>query len=269
MAPRAEPTRHDPTALIFLDAAAQLIDAALAEPGAEQPARLRSIKFPPALDWIRVEDVLALARSRSSAAASKKAFNNRWPSKDAFVRDAILHCMLYRDDPVHDPGMLGSVEQLRAIRGRSFSADILAVADNLYVGLLSRPRSFLLAHVGPMLCQHPDLHEAVLESTREALDAWAAGYAEALRQVGIDFRPGWTMERVTLALQAILDGFVLRSRIDPAGVAAARWGTASLFADTVLAFLAGALDSQDSGLSTHAWLDQQIPVAPREARSQT
>ena len=55
---------------------------------------------------------------------------NRWPTKDAFIRDAVIHAMLYRDDPGGDPTQ--SISMLEVIAETdSFSAGVGAVVDQL------------------------------------------------------------------------------------------------------------------------------------------
>jgi hypothetical protein len=61
-----------------------------------------------------------------------------------------------------------------------------------------------------------------------------------------------------MSLQVLLDGFVIRSRVDPEAVQAARWESASLLADTVIAFLIGILDLPGTEQSARAWLDMQL-----------
>ncbi|HEX2290255.1 MAG TPA: hypothetical protein VHH53_08700, partial [Pseudonocardiaceae bacterium] len=63
---RSSPSRADGKAEQFLLAAAELIDTYL-QVGPIDPdrsARLRDIRFPSALDWLRAEDVIRLAGSR-------------------------------------------------------------------------------------------------------------------------------------------------------------------------------------------------------------
>src|ERR1700678_877461 len=89
VSPRPAPSRHDATARQFLRAAVQLIDAYLDDqPRDNRPARLRSIKFPAALDWLRTEDVIRLAATEGTTGVSRKAFFNRWPTRDEFLPDA-------------------------------------------------------------------------------------------------------------------------------------------------------------------------------------
>jgi len=74
MSPRPVPSRDDETAQRFLAAAAQLIDVYLhADPKRrEQSARLKQIRFPAALEWLRTEDVIRLAAAKGSEGASHR-----------------------------------------------------------------------------------------------------------------------------------------------------------------------------------------------------
>lgn len=246
--PRPTASRHDETARRLLDGAAAIIDSALGEDADTQSRRVRSFHYPAALNWIRLEDVLRL-----SAPVSKKALRSRWETKDEFVRDAVLHAMLYRDAPEQDPGRDNpGLERLSGVA--SPSAGISLIAEDLIGGLLAHPRSFLLAHVAPLFPRHPELREEVARSSRGPQDAWAAAFPELLERIGYRLRPDWTPSRLTLAIQVMLDGYLVRSRVEP-GLLQAGWAQASFFADIVVAFSCGALDVDRRGLTTRRWLD--------------
>jgi AcrR family transcriptional regulator len=261
------PTRHDETAQGFLQAALELIDAYLHDqPGQERPARLRAIRFPAALDWLRTEDVIRLAASRRQAGTSRKAFFNRWPTREEFLRDALVYALVSQVAP-GDP-----LEQARqmpanasAAATSSFSAAVLGISDALLDSLRGHPRSYLTLHLGPLLPQHPRLWEAVLPAMREGSRVWADGYAALLTDLGLVLRPEWTPQRLALALQAALDGFVLRFRIQPDDYRASRWEGASIFADTILALVLGVLDHERTGEDGRSVLDRLVtgtPTAP-------
>lgn len=249
--PRPAASRHDETARRLLDSAAAIIDSALSDDADNQSRRVRSFHYPAALDWIRLEDVLRL-----SAPISKKALRSRWETKDAFVRDAVLHAMLYRDAPDQDPGRLGP-ELQRLAEVPSPSAGIALIAEDLVTGLLAHPRSFLLAHVAPLFPRHPELREEVSQASRGPQDEWAAAFPELLERVGFRLRPDWTPARLTLAVQVMLDGYLVRSRVEP-GLLEPGWAQASLFADMVVTFSCGALDVDRRGLTTRRWLDAAL-----------
>jgi len=251
MSPRPAPTRGDDTARRFLDAAAQLIDAMFVSSVDDRPPRLRSLDFPAALEWLRIEDVVRLTDG-----VSRKAFHNRWETKDAFIRDAVIHTILYRDQPDADPTRTDQrtfADAARLAQG-TLSRITALLADDLLNTLLQHPRSFLLMHVGPVLAQHPDLHDAILDRLHETRRPWYEGYGYLLTTLGMRLRPGWTIERVGMAITAMLDGFLLRTRVHPAEMQALRWENASLFADTITAFSLGVVDT-GSGLSARAALD--------------
>jgi hypothetical protein len=69
-------------------------------------------------------------------------------------------------------------------------------------------------------------------------------------------RPPWTPERLALALQAALDGFLLRYRVQPDDFTASRWEGADMFADTVIAIVLGIVDPERTGESARAALDR-------------
>lgn len=225
----------------------------------DRPARLRSIDFPAALLWVRVDDVIRVAKESGASGISRKAFHNRWPTKDDFVKDAILHTMLYRDAPNVNPAANGpQVADVAGIARGSMSEATIMLADSLLEALLAHPRSYLLMHIGPVLAQHPDLHAAVATRLGRNRAPWYDGYAALMSGLNITLRPGWTVERLGLVITAMLDGFLLRTRVHTSELQDLRWQGASLFADALIAFSLGVIDTDTSGLSSRAALDRAV-----------
>lgn len=255
MTPRPPAARDDESAGYFLDAAAELIDAMFDGTVRERPHRLRGIHFPAALEWMRVSDVVGLAQERHGEGASEKAFRNRWPDRNTFVKAAIIHTMLYRDAPESNPALY--VAKLpTGVTAASLTDSVIELCDGLLGALQARPRSYLLHHIGPLLDQYPDLRTAIIEDIVGTREPWFEGYAVLLDALHLKLRPGWTIERVGLALQSMLDGFLFRSRVQSEEMNDAGSGDASLFAETVIAFMIGVLDLDDSRRTTHAILDE-------------
>jgi hypothetical protein len=258
MSPRPAASRHDPTAQRFLKAATQLIDAYLDDqPSEAGPARLRSIRFPAALDWLRTEDVIRTAAAEGRRGASRKAFFNRWPTREEFLPDAVVYALVYDQVPEHPN------EQAQQVPGTAaapapFSLEVIRIADGLLASLQRHPRSYLTLHIGPLLGQHPSLWEALKPAMHSGINAWADGYAALLAELGLILRPGWTPHRLSLALQAALDGFLLRYRIMPDDYPTSRWEGAGIFADTVLAIILGVIDVDRSRTNGREALDKLI-----------
>jgi AcrR family transcriptional regulator len=235
-----------------------LIDAYLDDQaGDERPARLRSIRFPAALEWLRTEDVIRTAAAGASAGASRKAFFNRWPTREEFLPDAVVYALVY--DEVPEPPN----EQAKQVPGTAaapvpFSQEVIRIADGLLESLQRHPRSYLTLHIGPLLAQHPSIWQAVLPAMRGGILAWEEGYAALLADLGLVLRPGWTPHRLSLALQAALDGFLLRYRVMPEDYPTSRWEGAGIFADTVLAVILGVIDTDRSGTNGREALDKLI-----------
>ena len=254
MSPRPAPSRHDPTARQFLTAAVRLIDAYLDDqPRETRPARLRSIRFPAALDWLRTEDVIRLAAAEGTAGVSRKAFFNRWSTRDEFLPDALVYALVYDEVP-SDAKDLAKQAPLAA-HAPSLADSVIEIAEEVLDSLRRHPRSYLTLHIGPLLGQHPDLWEALLPSMRRGNEVWADGFASLIGELGVLLRPEWTPQRLALALQAALDGFLLRYRIQPADFAESSWEGAGIFADTVIALLIGIVDTKRTGESGRAALD--------------
>ncbi len=256
MSPRPAASRHDATALRFLQAAAELIDAYLDDqPVAARPPRLRSIRFPAALDWLRTEDVIRLAAAHDAGGASRKAFFNRWPAREDFLPDALVYALVYAEVP-EDPKEQARQMPRDAAGAASFSEAVLRISDDLLESLQRHPRSYLTLNIGPLLPQHPSLWNALLPAMRQGTQVWAEGYATLLSDLGLTLRPGWTPQRLALALQAALDGFLLRYRMQPDDYPTSRWEGAGVFADTTLAIILGVTDTEQTGESGRAVLDR-------------
>lgn len=258
MSPRPAVSRDDATARQFLQAATQLIDAYLDDqPGESQPARLRSIHFPAALDWLRTEDVIRMAAAGGSAGASRKAFFNRWRTREEFLPDALVYAL--SEAEVEEPPNQQARQVPEAANSPvPFSQEVIRIADGLLESLQRHPRSYLTLHIGPLLPQHPSLWDALMPAMRAGIKEWADGYAAVIPELGLALRPGWTPHRLSLALQAALDGFLLRCRVMPDDYQTARWEGAGLFADTVLAVILGVIDVDRSGTNGREALDRLL-----------
>jgi AcrR family transcriptional regulator len=262
LSPRPAVSRDDATARQFLRAATQLIDAYLDDQAGEaRPARLRSIHFPAALDWLRTEDVIRMAAAGGSAGASRKAFFNRWRSREQFLPDALVYA-LAEEEVDEDPNKQARQVPEAAEAPESFSQEVIRIADGLLESLQRHSRSYLTLHIGPLLPQHPSLWEALMPAMRRGIQSWADGYAAVLPELGIALRPGWTPGRLSLALQAALDGFLLRYRIMPDDYQGSRHEGAGLFADTVLAVILGVVDVDRTGTNGREVLDRLIRPDP-------
>lgn len=241
---RTVPSRHDATAVRFLAVAADLIEAYLqAEPARpEQAKRLRHIRFPTALDWLHVEDVIRLTPTWGQG-ANRRAFFSRWPTRAEFLPDAIAYTLLRE----HETPTLDPTAPLSQAIGNA--------ADELFADLVHHPRTFLILHLGPLLPRHPQLADALAPASRAATGIWLGIYHRLAHGLDLVMRPEWTHQRMSAVLQAMLDGFVLRHRTHPEDHAAHRWAGASVLADAIIAFLLGAVDWDLTGQSGRAALD--------------
>lgn len=245
MIQRTAPSRHDGTAVRFLGVAADLIETYLqAEPsGSDQVDRLRHIRFPTALDWLRVEDVIGLAPSWRQG-ASRRAFFSRWPTRAEFLPDAVVYTLLREE--CHTPTLAVTAPLSRVVSD---------AADELLADLVRRPRSFLILHLGPLLPRHPQLAGSLWPASRVAAGVWQDLYHRLAEGLDLVMRPEWTDQRMSSVLTAMLDGFVLRHRTHPDEEAAYRWTGASLLADAIVAFLLGAVDWDLTGQPGRVTLD--------------
>ena len=256
MSPRPAPSRHDPTARQFLKAAVQLIDAYLDDrPHENRPARLRSIHFPAALDWLRTEDVIRLAAASSTSGVSRKAFFNRWPTRDEFLPEALIYALVHDEMP-DDPKDVAKQMPAETATSASLSDAVLEISESVIDALRRHPRSYLTLHIGPLLSQHPSLWTALLPSMQQCQTVWADGFTALVDELGLVLRPEWTPRRFALALQTALDGYLLRCRIQPDDFSPPGREGASIFADTVIAMVLGVVDVERTGQPGRAVIDR-------------
>lgn len=255
MSPRPAPTRHDATALVFLNTGAQLIDTMLA--AEDTAARLKHLHYPVALEWIRIEDVLRIIAAERGGDASK-AFRNRWAHRDDFLRDCFVHALLYRDGT---GGPLRNADELGAFLANGappLPERIRPVIDSIMAQLVAHPRSYLLAHAAPMVARDPLIQEAVAQAVHADQSAWVARYAATLEALGCGLRPGWTLERLGAALQALIDGATVRHRLGVPLLSGEAWADASVAAEAGLALFAAVVDLDQDGLSVDDWVIRRM-----------
>ncbi len=250
MSPRPAATRSDPTARLFLDAAADLIDASLSPTAENPPRRLRGFQFPPALDWLRIEDVVRMVADRPGG--SRQSFHQRWQSKESFIQDAVIYTVQYRDRPQAELAPL--LARLPGLADGPLG-DSMAVFAREFIGFVeSVPRVFLMSHLAGHLDRHPELHQRFLDVWLPGRQPVVDAFAQLLDRLPIVLRPEWTAGRFDRALQALLDGVVLQSRLQPDGSIDDAWTHADLFAEAVVALTLGALDTSRTGASAIATL---------------
>jgi hypothetical protein len=138
------------------------------------------------------------------------------------------------------------------------SEEVGRVAGGVLDSLIKWSRGYLTLHIGPLLPQHPLLWDVLLPGMLRAIRTWTDGYATFLTEAGLVLRPEWTLYRAALVLQAMLDGFLLRCRIQREDYLAAQAEEASLFADAVIAFILGAVDVERSDVTGREALDRLV-----------
>jgi hypothetical protein len=211
MSPRPMASRDDETATAFLDAGSALIDAMLdADRLGPLPARLRQLHYPAPLEWTRIEDVLRIVGG--SAQTGRKAFYNRWPTKDDYIRDCFIHTLLYSD---RDGKPLADVALLQAHltdTSLPLTVRVRNVARGIADGLLNDPRASLLSHAAVMVNHDPLTAQVVTEASAKERDTWRVAYRAVLDGAGLSLRPGWTIDSLIVIVQMLIDGMVMSHR---------------------------------------------------------
>lgn len=242
MSPRPVASRGDASAVQFLTAGAQLIDYSLAAPEVERPVRLRQIHFPAALEWLRVEDVVRLVQDRPGG--SRRAFHQRWPTRDEYLQDLVVFAAGYRDMPEGE--LVPLLELLPEVVGSDTGDKLAAFAHEFLLFCEARPRTLLIANLAGHLDHHPTLLNAFTDMWLPARQPLVQAMAQMLDRIGAKLRPEWTVDRVDRVLQALQEGFTIQGRTQPDHLFEEAWGHAHLFAEAVVTFVTGALDVEGS-----------------------
>lgn len=260
MSPRPVAQRDDETAATFLDAGASLIDAMLSpDRSGPLPPRIRQLHYPAPLEWIRIEDVLRIAGG--PVQASRKAFYNRWPTKDDFIRDCFLHALLYRDK---GGSPLAAIDQLLgwftntsiplAVRLRGVAAEIAG-------GLLDDPRSYLLSHAAAMVNEGPETARLVAEAAASERDMWRTAYRAVLEAADLKLRPGWTIDKVIMVVQMLIDGMMTEHRIHWSDGGHDVSTLSATLGDAFVAILGSVIDFEKMGESMDGWIASRMPAS--------
>jgi hypothetical protein len=253
--PRAH--RRDAVARRLLDAAAQLIDEHLI---ASAPS------IPDALGW------LSISKVHRRAGLSRGKIAPRWGANDVFLVDAALWALLYVDRLPAADKLSGSeaspswgehfAAQLEGFVGALSSPvdAVISVVDMMQRELFADPRTLLAAHLGPLVASTDEVRERLATAIKADQDFWRSTYRTMLTATGVSLRPEWTVDRLVLALQALIEGFVLRNRIQPTDYAPEKTRSAegrSLLADSVLALVLSVIDFDKTGASVATSLRQR------------
>lgn len=254
MSPRPVPAKDDPTATAFLDAGAALIDAMLSDdPSGSLPPRLRQLHYPAPLEWIRIEDVLRIVGG--SAAAGRKAFYNRWPTKDDYIRDCFIHTLLYRDREGKPLENIATLHAVLANTSVPLPLRLRQVAWGIASGLLNDPRAALLSHAAVMVHHDPEAAREVIGASAREREIWHGVYETVLAGAGVVLRPGWTIDGVIVIVQMLIDGMVMSHRIGVSEAARDNATMAGSLADALVAILGSAIDWEQDGATVDAWIE--------------
>jgi hypothetical protein len=227
------------------------------------PARLRQLHYPAPLEWIRIEDVLRIVGG--SAQAGRKAFYNRWPTKDDYIRDCFIHTLLYSD---RDGKPLADVALLQAHltdTSLPLTVRVRNVARGIADGLLNDPRAFLLSHAAVMVNHDPLTAQVVTEASAKERDTWRVAYRAVLDSAGLSLRPGWTIDSLIVIVQMLIDGMVMSHRVGVSETARDTGAMGAALGDAVMAILGSAVDWEGSGLGVDAWIEGRAAAAPAPA----
>jgi hypothetical protein len=253
MSPRPVPHKDDSTAAAFLNAGAALIDAMLEadHSGAVLP-RLRQLHYPAPLEWIRIEDLRIVG---GSAATGRKAFYNRWPTKDDYIRDCLIHALLYRDRDGKPLADIALPQAYMADTTLPLPLRVRGVAWGIAAGLLDDPSASLLSHAAVMVHHDPKTAEVVIEASAREPDTWRAAYRAVLDGGGLVLRPGWTIDGLIVIVQMLIDGMVISHRVGVSETARDKVALASALGDALVAILGSAIDWEQDGASVDAWIE--------------
>ncbi|MCT2584024.1 hypothetical protein [Actinophytocola gossypii] len=231
--------RRDAVARRLLTLAAEDIDGFLAGEG-----RAGATPFPQVLSHL---DPVAIL-TRAGYSPDRRTITSRWGSVEAFRTDAAVWALSKLDRAAEPPPVRMAGDLADTGEPTTVVDATIRTADTLLHELVADPRSYLIAHLAPLLSSNADGADAVVDGLRAEQDKWTATYAALMEVTGSRLRAGWSPHRLALALQAMISGFIIHQRVQPDDYDYARsssYDKLSLFADSVLTFIIGVIDFSD------------------------
>ena len=184
-----------------------------------------------------------------------KAFYNRWPTKDDYIRDCFIHTLLYRD---RDGKPLADIAMLQAhLTDTSLPLPVRVqnVAWGIAAGLLNDPRASLLSNAAVMVHHDPETAEVVIEASARERETWHAAYEAVLDGAGLVLRPGWTIDGLIVIVQMLIDGMVMSHRVGVSETARDNGALAGALGDALVAILGSAIDWEQDDATVDAWIE--------------
>ncbi|MET4049461.1 MULTISPECIES: TetR/AcrR family transcriptional regulator [unclassified Rhodococcus (in: high G+C Gram-positive bacteria)] len=218
-------TEHDALASQFVEAGISLL--------AEQPREVL-------LRGLRSEDVV------HRAGASQATFFRRFTTKSEFV-DALVSRLTESGWPTAE-AVRDAVRLSRRTHAEAVNPAVVSLAADTFNVLVNDALS-----ARTVLAQAFGSKRALKADYGRRDELVVAAYEALFEQADATMRRPFTVRTLGMTVNAMLDGFRLRSRVDPAAVSAAG------VADAVLAFLGAVVDTS----GRHQHLDDVVaPVEP-------
>jgi hypothetical protein len=141
-------------------------------------------------------------------------FRHRWDRKDRYTEDLISY--LFRQGPPlkHMEDMVTAAEEMLA--GASLKELIHALAAVEVDTMLNDPTVSLQTIVQTAMPNHPRVQHFIQAQNDLLLPSWAKLYEQVAAAYGLTLKAGFTWLDVALLFNAVVEGALVRARIDQA-----------------------------------------------------
>lgn len=198
----------------------------------------------PFFSWLSRKQVIKeVARGRGGLRGSDGTFRDRWPYQSHFIGDLLSYALFWRR---RSATIARAKDTVRArAGGPDFSATIQRAAYRNMEASVASPAQRVAFIAITLADRDRQLKEICGEIYDNTTESWGAVYADALRALGLKFRPDIDLEDFTHILTALLDGMTLREIGDPNVDLMDRDRKTSLLGTAIWAVIAGAVDTGD------------------------
>jgi hypothetical protein len=199
----------DQTRELMLRAGADLVFAFAEEAGDEVAASV--------LAHVRMTDVAARATTLDpgSGGVTTGSLYQLWPTQAEFQADLLFHLIGLATAPAGEQPLQQGIEQLAA--GAQPLTALAAMVDLDYRITLAAPETYvdLASYVA---ANHPGVRDA-LRSSYEFLSVRCRAFYELLMRIhGRRLAQPYTVDMLSAALVACVEGYILRARVNPEAV---------------------------------------------------
>ena len=106
-----------------------------------------------------------------------------------------------------------------------------------------------------MVNEDPETARLVAEAAASERDMWHTAYRAVLEGADLQLRPGWTIDKLIMVVQMLIDGMVTEHRIHWSDDGHDLVTLSSTLGDAFVAILGSVIDFEKMGESMDDWID--------------